>query len=229
NSSLTVNVMATILHLLNTSTVRSYDLTLNGPGSKYLLIANFGNNTYGGIIQNLINVSTLDSTSSFSAEGDVSISLSYLSNGWALDFGYNFWGRTAEDLTITGYFPANQYAVLGRQSAGQDGSPTVAANLCQPNASIFLSDDRSTTNMPSGNVVSALVPSNRISGITAFNVAAAEQASATTSKIFAKLSYSWLDSHFSPHVGLAGEFEISTSDNNALPQWAVAVIAGMYF
>ena len=228
NSSLTVNVMATVLHLLNTSTVRSYDLTLNGPGSKYLLVADFGNNTYGGVIQNLINVSTLDSSSSFSAEGDVSISLSYLSNGWSLDFGYNFWGRTAEELTITGSFPANQYAVLGRQSAGQVGlSPTTPGNLAQPNALINFSDNQ--TNTISGNVVSATIPSNRISGITAFNVAAAEQASASTSKIFAKLGYSWLDSHFSPHVGVAGEFEISTCDNNALPQWAVAFIGGFFF
>ena len=228
NSKLNLDIMATILHLVKrTDTVRSYDLIANGAGSKYLLVADYNANVYQGVIQNLINLSTLSSNSSFSAEGDASICLSYLSNGWVADLGYNFWGRTQEILSISGQFPENRYAILGRQSVGEIGDPTVNINLCQPTATISASDAQ--TNTPSGDVVSALVPANRISGNSAFNVAAAEQASASTSKIFAKVGYSNLDSHFSPHLGLAGEFEISTSANNALPQWSVALIGGMYF
>jgi hypothetical protein len=134
NQSLTVNVMATILHLVKTTTtVRSYDLTANGGGSKYLLVADYNANVYQGVIQNLINLSTLESNSSFSAEGDASISLTYLSNGWAADLGYNFWGRTQEILSINGSFPANRYAILGRQDVG---SPGAGSTLCQPTATI---------------------------------------------------------------------------------------------
>ena len=229
NSKLNLNIMATILHLVKTTnSIRSYDLTSNGPGSKYLLVADYNANVYQGVIQNLVNLSTLSSSSSFSAEGDASICLSYLSNGWVADLGYNFWGRTQEILSISGDFPENRYAILGRQSIGTTTNPgTVNTNLCQPTATISSSEAQSNT--ATGDIVSALTPANRISGNSAFNTTAAEQASASTSKIFAKIGYSCLESHFSPHLGVAGEFEISTSANNALPQWSVALIGGMYF
>jgi len=228
NKSLTVNVMGTVMHLMQTTTTRSYDLIANGAGSKYLLVADYAANSYQGVVQNLINLSTLQSQSSFSAEGDASISLSYLSNGWAVDFGYNFWGRTAETLEISDSFAQNRYAILGRQGVALSSTPTVNGNqLCQPSATISESADNTTTT--STTVVSALTPSNRISGNSAFDTTAAAQASCSTSKLFAKCSYSWLDYHLTPHIGVAGEFEISTSVNNALAQWGVALIGGMYF
>jgi hypothetical protein len=233
NSSLTVNVMGTVLHWMKKTTTRSYDLTANGAGSKYLLVADYSSNSYQGIVQNLVNLSTLESQSSLTAEGDASISLSYLSNGWSADFGYNFWGRTAETLSISGAFPTNRYAILGRQLVGEPGDTSDNANqLCQPSATISSSEAASTVNSilnTNALLVPATTPSNRISGNSVFDVEAAQQASASTSKIFAKVGYSYLDSHFSPHIGLAGEFEISTSANNALPQWTVALIGGMYF
>lgn len=235
SKSLTLNVMATILHLVKrTTTARSYDLKANGPGSKYLLVADYEGGIYQGVIQNLINVSTMTSNSSFSAEGDASISLTYVSNGWAADFGYNFWGRTQEILSLNETFPANRYAVLGRQSVGAyNGSgAATASTLCQPSATINTSEAAVALDGNTGEtemLVAATLPANRISGNAAFDCAAAQQASTSTSKIFAKGTYSWLDSHFSPHLGIAGEFEISTAANNALPQWSVALIGGLYF
>ncbi|MGZ6254636.1 MAG: hypothetical protein ACXWL5_01435 [Candidatus Chromulinivorax sp.] len=237
NKSLTLNIMATILHWVKSSTIRSFDLSANGVGSKYLLVADYNNNAYQGVIQNLINLSTLSANSSISAEGDASIALSYLANSFEFDFGYNFWGRTAEILSISGDFPNNQYAVLGRQTVGEPGNPGVNANqACQPLATINLSAapvsvpvDPNTQVTSQSSVVSALTPANRISGNSAFDLDGAAQNSSSTSKLFAKVSYSNLDSHFSPHIGLAGEFEISTNYNNALAQWSVALVGGMYF
>lgn len=231
NSYLNLNVMATILHLVKKkNTIRSYDLTANGPGSKYLLVADYSGNSYQGIVQNLINLSTLSSNSSFSAEGDASISISYINNGWAADFGYDFWGRTEEILSIEGEFPANRYAILGRQQVGQlTGDHTIPSDLCQPSATINLSVAAQASVDSSLGVVDATVPSNRIAGNFVFDITGAQQASCATSKLFAKTSYSWLESHFSPHIGIAGEFEMSTGKNNALPQWAVSLIGGMYF
>ncbi|MBP6869925.1 hypothetical protein KBC04_03525 [Candidatus Babeliales bacterium] len=228
SSYLNLNVMATILHLVKkTDTIRSYDLLANGPGSKYLLVADYNGNSYQGTVQNLINLSTLSTNSSFSAEGDISIDLSYINNGWSADFGYNFWGRTQEILSISGTFPANRYAILGRQPVG---NPTGDINVCQPTATInsSVAPYSGTGPLPEG-VVDATVPSNRIGGNYVFDVAGAQQSSTATSKLFAKTSYSWLESHFSPHLGIAGEFEMSTGANNALPQWAVSLIGGMYF
>jgi len=225
NKSLTAHLMSNILHLMKSDTVRSYDLTTNGVGSKYLLVADYSANEYQGVIQNLVNLSTLDSESSCSAEGDISLSLSYACNGWSADFGYNFWGRTQEELKISGSFPENRYAILGRQGVGIiDSDPTANSNLCQPTATI-------SSALAAGdvNAVDATVPANRISGNSAFNVEGAQQASCSTSKLFTKLSYAWLESHNSPFVGILGEFEISTSANNAVNQWGVGLVGGIYF
>ena len=241
NQSLHFNLMATILHLMKTTnSIRSYDLTANGKGSKYLLVADYNGGVYQENIQNLINFSTLPTSSSLTAEGNVAISLSYISNGWAADFGYEFWARTGETLTITGAFPENRYAILGNQGVGETAllptpAPATNSNACQPLARINLSAPASTTVVTAttvtaqDSVVLATLPANRISGNSAFDVAAAQQASASTSKLFAKGSYAWLDCHYSPHLGVAGEFEISTAANNALPQWSVALIGGLYF
>jgi hypothetical protein len=242
--TLSVNMMGTILHLMKTDTIRSFDLAANGPGSKYLLVANYSGNEYQGSIQNLINLSTLAAESSLSAEGDASIALSFTSKGLAVDFGYNFWGRTAEELTITGEFPVSTYAVLGRQGIGFIDDPSFNSNACQPLAYINLSADSIENSDPgtAGNsatvdsvvtsqssVVLATLPANRIAGNADFDVHAAEQASASTSKIFARCVYTFQDYVVCPFVGLSGEFEISTSKNNAISQWGVALIGGAYF
>lgn len=226
-----VNIMGTVLHLLDSNTIRSYDLTTNGAGSKYLLVADYNANTYQGNIQNLINLSTLASQSGFSAEGDAAIAFQYVSHGWEVDLGYNFWGRTKENLTITGEFPQARYAILGRQYVGT-GATDTKSTLCQPSATISTSINAlGGAGAANANSVAldATVPANRIAGNSAFDVAAAEQASASTSKIFTKAAYSWLDSHTSPYIGLLGEFEISTSKNNALNQWSIALVGGLYF
>jgi len=226
-----VNIMGTVLHLLGSNTVRSYDLTINGAGSKYLLVADYANNAYQGDIQNLINISTLNSQSGFGAEGDAAIAFQYVSQGWEFDLGYNFWGRTKETLSITDEFPIARYAILGRQQVGT-GTGAAVSTLCQPSATISTSIDAlGGADAVNANTVAldATMPANRIAGNSAFNIAAAEQASASSSKIFSKTAYSWIDSYMSPHIGLIGEFEISTSKNNALNQWSIALVGGLYF
>ena len=231
NKYFAVNIMGTVLHLLNSNTIRSYDLTANGPGSKYLLVADYNNNTDATSIQNLINLSTMASQSSFSAEGDASLELQYVSNGWEVDLGYNFWGRTNETLVITEKFPESRYAILGRQLVGT-GVGAQPSTLCQPTATINesinpLGGDNATN--ANGIAVDARIPVNRIAGSSVFDFEAAQQAAASTSKVFTKAAYSWLDSHMSPYLGVLGEFEISTSGNNALNQWSVAILGGLYF
>jgi hypothetical protein len=230
HNCLDLKVMANAMHLFSTNTIRSYDLTANGKGSKYLLIGSFPNSAYNSEVQNLINVSTLDSTSSFGVEGDAAIALTYVARCWSFDLGYEFWGRSAENLTISddAVFAANTYAVLGRQAVGSTtavGEDYPALNLCQPNATIYSSVPAQTSASGSVQLVSQ---SNQIK-LTDFNVPAAQQDTALTSKVFSKLTYEWVDSNIRPHLGVMGELEISTSNNNALPQWAVALMGGVSF
>ena len=231
NKYFSVNIMGTVLHLLESDTVRSYDLLSNGFGSKYLLVADYNSNVYQGDIENLINFSTLASQSSFSAEGDASLEFQYVSNGWEVDLGYNFWGRTEETLEIIGEFPIARYAILGRQDVGT-GAGSQLSTLCQPTATINQSINAlggAGAVNANGIAVDATIPANRIAGNSAFDIEGAQQASASTSKVFTKAAYSWLDSSMSPYLGVLGEFEISTSQNNALNQWSVAIVGGLYF
>jgi hypothetical protein len=225
-NSMVLKFMANAMHLFSTDTVRSYDLTLNGGGSKYLLVGSFASNAYNSQVQNLINVSTLASTSSFGVEGDAVVSFSYIARGWSWDLGYEFWGRSAETLEITGDLAANTYAVLGRQYVADSGS--ILDGYCQPLATISASAAAATTTtVPAG--VQAVTASGSYITLADFNVIGAQQDTALTSKVFTKVTYEWIDSNYRPHLGVMGEFEISTSNNNALPQWAIALMGGVSF
>jgi hypothetical protein len=239
-SSLQLKVMANAMHLFEANTVRSYDLIANGPGSKYLLVADYGSSAstgYSGQVVNLINYSTLDSTSAFGVEGDAAIAFTYMGRGWSLDVGYEFWGRSAETLTITGDFATQAYAVLGRQGIELAQATDTYSNACQPFAYINLAAEslQGTVPVTAGTVATsqdsiadATLAANRIA-FADLDVASAQQATSLTSKIFTKVTYEWIDNDACPHLGVMGEFEISTSDNNALPQWGVSLIGGVSF
>ncbi len=220
DNSIQMKLIANAMHLFNADTVRSYDLTANGGGSKYLLVANYNNNVYGSQIANLINYSTLASTSSFGVEGDAALAFTYMGRGWSLDLGYEFWGRSSETLVITGDFSDNAYAVLGRQNLDQTYS------LCEPLATISVA--QAQTNTATATIVDATDSANRIVAAD-LDVTGAQQNTALTSKVFTKVTYEWTDSDYRPHLGVMGEFEISTSDNNALPQWGVSLVGGVSF
>ena len=233
-----LNFMSNGMHLCTANVMRSYDLTANGHGSKYLLVADYNQGVYQSSIQNLINISTVESQSSFGFEGDAAVALSFMSGGFTLDLGYNVWGRTKEQLTInSNEVDLSRYAILGRQGIGlaTPGLSTTASNACQPGATISASTAATTTVIPSGQLPTsgnnfigdALTAANRISGADAFNTTITAQYSAVTSKIFSKIGYNWKDSECCPHIGFIGEAEFSNISNNALPQWAIALEGGI--
>lgn len=227
DNRLTFKFMADVMHLFTTSTVRSYDLTDNGGGSKYLLVADYGTTglVYQSAIQNLINYTTLASNSSFGVEGDVAVAFNYTGAGWSFDLGYEFYGRSAETLAITGDFVSGEYAILGRQGVGQIASGATPTTLNQPNATIGSSAARVDT--ATGDVVAVALATNV--QLADLNVAGAAQAACLTSKIFTKVGYEWNESDYVPFLGVMGEFEFSNCLNNALPQWGIALIGGVSF
>ena len=231
--------MTDVMHLFETDTVRSYDLTANGGGSRYLLVADYANGVYGNSIQNAINVTTLASESSFGVEGDIAASFNYAGRGWTLDLGYEFYGRSAEELEITdGAFANQRYAVLGHQGPGLAAAGATASNAVQPYATMQQATAQVVAAIaPAGAVVPVTTPTvvggadvagNRIS-LAQLNVVAAQQQAMMTSKVFSKIAYEWENSDYVPFLGVLGEFEWSNSFNNALPQWSVAIIGGVSF
>ena len=227
----TFKFMSDVMHLFTTSTMRSYDLTANGAGSRYLLVADYGTTglAYAGTIQNLINVSTLASDSSFGVEGDVAVAFNYAGRGWTLDVGYEFYGRSAETLAITGAFVSGEYAVLGKQGVASTLDGTTVTDLCQPLASMSQSVVQINAAAGTGQAAVVAVAAATNIQLADFNVDAAAQSAYLSSKIFSKVAYEWESSDYVPFLGLLGEFEFSNSSNNALPQWSVAIVGGVSF
>lgn len=230
DDKLVFKFMADVLHLFTTNTMRSYDLESAGPGSRYLLVANYQDGAYQESIQNLINYTTLASNSTFGAEVDIALSLNYTCwHGWSFDLGYEFYGRSAETLEITGEFANQTYAILGRQGVGQIASGATPTTLAQPSATIGSSVARQdVAGVPSALVVDATLANNRIS-LSDLDTVAAEQAAYLTSKVFTKIAYEWNNIDYLPFIGVIGECEFSTCLNNALPQWSIAVVGGVSF
>ncbi len=236
-SNLKLNFMSSGIHLCQADVIRSYDLTANGHGSKYLLVADYENGVYQNSVQNLVNLSTLESQSSFAFEGDAALALNYSCGGFSADLGYNAWGRTGENLTITQEFQAGRFAVLGRQDVGFDNAGVIgAANACQPFATISNSQPNTiTTTANTGtniavnqtDIANATIAGNCIGGNAAFNTAMTAQYAAVTSKLFLKVGYNWKDCDCNPYLNLVGNCEWSNISNNALPQWGLALIGGI--
>jgi len=231
-----LNFMSNGMHLCTRNVMRSYDLTANGYGSKYLLVADYQNGIYQSSIQNLVNLSTIESASSFAFEGDAAIALQVIARNFSWDVGYNVWGRSAEQLTLDSRnFNSYRYAILGRQGIGLSGSGVDAtpSNAAQPGATINSSVAATTTVITSTDVVSgdtignATVAGNRISGVDAFNTIITGQYQAVSSKFFTKFGYTWKDSECCPFIGLIAEIESSNISNNALPQWALSLVGGV--
>ncbi len=118
-----------VLHLLpGRIGRRSFDLKLNGKGSKYILLEHFHQNGDGsytaGSLTQAINVTTLPVYSKFAAEGSGALMVDYHHNNWNLAVSGEFWGRTKETLSIDmcgsielGKENLNNYAVVGRQAS----------------------------------------------------------------------------------------------------------------
>ena len=215
-----------VQHLFKAAQVRSFDLTNNGAGSKYLLVADFGTagTTYtGGAVQQLVNLSTLPTNSTVGAVVDMALMLQYNCNNWQFDLGYNFAGKTVEKLAITGTLASLQYVVLGHQdltTAASTASNKVDANFNMSKAANFAHAGGTTA---LGNATT------NITGNTALNVSGAAQAAGWSSKVFGQVAYRWNDSDYVPTLAVQGSGEFSTSGNNALNQWSVGVRGGFSF
>jgi hypothetical protein len=223
------NFMSSGIHLCGTSVIRSYDLTANGHGSKYLLVADYLDGVYQSSIQNLVNITTLQSQSSFAFEGDAALAVTYQHGGFSADLGYNVWGRTGENLTINEQFDTQRYAILGRQVIS-NSLTGAGSTLCQPTATISSSIPAQGGNgadNATSIAVDATIAANRISGTDALNTTITAQYAAVTSKLFAKIGYNWKDCNCCPYLNLMGECEWSNISNNALPQWSLALILGV--
>lgn len=166
--SLDIWMNGEVLHLIaiRKPNMRSFDLKLNGKGSKYMLVQNYGAEyrpTFGPvdvslqpqIVHPAINITTLPVLSSIDVEGAFAVLFDYYHyKGMNFAVGAEVWGRSAERLQIDTFnaaaqrFPnLNDFAVIGRQHGSylidnQDPSINpVYTYYCEPLATISKSQD----------------------------------------------------------------------------------------
>lgn len=237
NNALEFWLDAQAMHMFKARQVRSFDLTANGAGSKYLLVNRFSGSpaTAQNDIQQLINFSSLDVDATYGAVVDGALGIRYHAECWNVQVGYNFSGRTAEKLTLVDELAENTYGVLGRQNNEFSDNASVTSRV-QPAAAIngtlaapvilvaAAATDYSLAGVLRGQDADALIAGN-----SALNVTAAQLAAGWNSKVFANANYVFSDSDYKPTIGVFGDADFSTSHNNAVSKWGVGVFGGISF
>ncbi len=158
---------ANLTHLFTSDYKRSYDLTLSGSGSRYVLLAqldspsvnlNVADDTaaafqYQGRLMPAINLTTLNSDISIALQGDIVFKLAYQHKNFECDFGYNFWARSHETLHCRCPFDGKNFVVKGdAQIYGfdpDDAESAVALSASQSKATLKQGQDNG--NFTTGN------------------------------------------------------------------------------
>jgi len=103
-----------ITHLFRTRQARSFDLTKAGTLSRYMLTTEMtspavnlqGANgdiplaQFNDTFVPLANITTLDVEVSITIQADIVVMFNATKNNWSFDFGYNYWGRSADNITL---------------------------------------------------------------------------------------------------------------------------------
>lgn len=265
NESLTKYIdfwwQADILHLTpgRTPNWRSFDLKLNGKGSKYLLIQNYtagvNNFLFPWTIEPAINLTTLPVFSNIDFESSIACMIDGNYNNWNLACGAEFWVRSAERLSIDFVSAVewrlpnlNNYAVIGRQVSsylinGQLNE--LFTYYCEPLATIGKSQDAVRlvgspavnppgvtvpATLPEG-IAQAFLPENRIPARVedALDIAGAQALRIFSGKVFAQFGYTWSERCFSPSLSFVGGLELSSEADRNLSLWSLGLQWSLVF
>jgi hypothetical protein len=215
-----------LTHIFKARQRRSFDLCLNGFGSRYLLVKEFtAEGNYTGKLSPLINHTSLACNVWNDYQFDISVAFGYLYNGFTLDIGYNGWIRANEKISLHDKKQfATQFGIKGTTDVSTDG---LANNTTQPLARItdnFNAPDRGPTFV----------------SICDINLKSAASPRLLTHKIFAHISYGCPSNSFCDTIAFAGiggeiEFEGINLRNTVhfarttLAQWSLWIKAGIAF
>jgi hypothetical protein len=133
SKSLGVYLEANATHLFAASQVRCFDLDSAGSNSRYMIAQLLDSNRnssprlgdsvdaagleFANVYAPVANITRRNVSSIIAVQGDVALSLAYQSGNFQWDVGYNFWGRTCEDLCIDNCCPTpvGNWALKGDQ------------------------------------------------------------------------------------------------------------------
>jgi hypothetical protein len=218
-------------HLFKARQTRSFDLCLNGFGSRYILVKQFDNDgNYTGNLLPAINVTTLSCDVRVDLQFEFLAMLGYTYNGLTADLGYNGWIRSKERISLRETIPHNRYGLKGIQNVFTDMD--TLSTITQSTATLHGND---FTDM----ALVADSDSPRFFNTNDLNLSSAACPMLLTHKLFAHIGYGFGTAHdwWIPYIGLGTsiEFEgINTSNTekpnrNTLSQWALWIKGGIAF
>lgn len=213
---------ARFTHLFGSHQIRSFDLCSNGFGSRYELTKLFdASGNYTGKTVPTINRTSLECNVYVSTQIDALIMGTYENNNLNLDFGYNLWARTRENVDPICPLAEHRFGLKGIQNV-TNGSLLI--NATQHNATIqgnLFSQQSALTDDPSPQFIQEC----------SLNLNSAASSRSFTNKFFANVMHTWdkgYDLKIIPHlsVGFEIEFEGVRPNNvepnkNSLAQWGI--------
>lgn len=107
---------AHMYHMFEVEQPRTFDLKVNGPGSRYLLFKQFNDlNLYDEVIIRGPNLLTFPAKVKIGLEAEATFVFNYKRCNLSVDVGYNIWGRTRESIKLEEGIPeeAPRFGVKG--------------------------------------------------------------------------------------------------------------------
>lgn len=224
--------MANFYHLFRSTQKRTFDFKENGIGSRYLLLKGFTmmNNMpiYDNVIQRGPNITTLEAKVTVPFEADASVLFNYEKCGFTFDVGYNIWGRSAEQIKLTGEIDKDRWGIKGGTFVINMPDPMFPQNSRnQTNSRATITGANSEMDMfdtnTSGQPAVVFIKTDDL------DIEGAEAPSALSHKVFAHLGYIWDNCDYSPFLGIGGEVEFSGREDRALDQWGIWAKGGFYY
>ncbi len=119
HSNLALYLEGNVVHMFKNTQMRTFDFCNNGPLSRYMLLKELteedGQFTYAGSLINAVNFATRPVSVSIAAKGDISAKLAVRTPHIIADIGYNFYGRTKENVHINSCSDERIYAIKGTE------------------------------------------------------------------------------------------------------------------
>ena len=192
---------------------RTFDLTNNGIGSRYLLFKRFLNGIYQSEVVFGANILTLECKVENDIHGDAALMFDYKRKGWTVDVGYNVWGISKDKITITQDIPVGVYGAQGLTlTSAPTGKQNAELNHDQRNV---LARTENSSREPSRTIAS--------------NPDSAANPGAFTNKFFTHVGDTWENCDYLPFLGMGGEVEFSGSNGRAWDQWGIWIKCGFTF
>ncbi len=209
NQLLSAYLIGNVYHMFSSKQRRSFDLSINGPGSRYLLFKRFESGAYAGEIVRGPNILTLGCKVHNDVHVDASFMLHYRYCGLTLEAGYNVWARTKDKITDIELIPQNTYGIAGTSGTGVNSNKTASKTTISGLNADLLDDTIIYLANKDINVNSAAHPNVFAHGFFGY--------AGYTFDEFMGQDYT----RYEPFIGIGSQVEFSGRQARALKMWHV--------